>query len=77
MAALVPNGDICALIFDTIFHLSFVLLSLKGLDQLQMAPLVPDDSLLRFLLFKDKFSRYSMRHFSSGISSAIKCYVYI
>jgi len=37
-----------------------------GLDQLQMAPLVPDDSLLRFLLLKEKLLCYNTRHFSSG-----------
>ena len=42
-----------------------------GLDQLQKALLVPHDSLLHFLLLKEKFLGSISRHFSSGISSTI------
>ena len=37
-----------------------------GQDQRQMATLVPDDSLLRFLLLKEKFSCCNTRHFHPG-----------
>ena len=42
-----------------------------GLDHLQMAPLVPDDSLLCFFLLTEKILCCNTKHFSSGISSTI------
>ena len=48
-----------------------------GLHQLQMAPLVPDTSLLCFPWLYKKFSFFQTRHFSSGMSTSIYRYVYV
>ena len=47
------------------------------LYQLQMALLIPDNSLLCFLLIKKKVLFLQTRHLSSGISNAIQYCVYI
>jgi len=48
-----------------------------GLDQLKMAPLVPDDSLQRFPVSRALRCKTRRNLFSSGICAAIKCRVYI
>ena len=48
-----------------------MVISAMGLCQLLMVLLVPDDSLLRFLLIMKTFPFFNMGHFPSKIRAAI------
>ena len=54
-----------------------MVISAMGLCQLLMVLLVPDDSLLRFLLIMKTFPFFNMGHFPSKIRAAIQRCVYI
>jgi len=72
------SSKICAVytLWSAQLHISRLKNYSMGLEQLRMAPLVSDDSLLRLFATLEKFSRCNTRHFSSGIRSTIRRYVY-